>query len=234
MNNLSVTEILEFAVFGLAVAQALTILLTIRRERDIDNLRELVDQQRLRIVELTAWLAGRNSVQPRSLASKAPEPEAKLDDVPQAMQQRRAEEEAARAEKALDWQREIAARLKEGLQEGTLPIDHAKAPDGSPDQQTSTAEDALKRTSKTFNWFKKDPDEPREIAEARKIVADLKGGGPQSGPTIVPKDVLATPPSTEEELQRTTRAIDQLKQDIDKAREVTSSLGPSLEKRKAK
>ena len=35
MNNLEITVILEISIIGLAVVQALTILLTIRRERDI-------------------------------------------------------------------------------------------------------------------------------------------------------------------------------------------------------
>ena len=242
MNNLSVTDILEFAVFGLAVAQALTILLTIRRERDIDDLRELVDQQRLRLVELTAWLAGRNSVQLRqitsereSMASKVPEPEVKPNDLSEALQQRVPEDEAARAEKALSWQREIAARLQEGLKGSKPPIGEAKASEDLPDhQQASSAEHGLKRATKSFNWFRTDPDEPREIAEARKMVADLKGGASQAGPTIAPKESLAMSPSTEEELQRATRAIDRLKEDVDKAREIAGSIATSPEKRGAK
>ncbi len=242
MNNLSVTDILEFAVFGLAVAQALTILLTIRRERDIDDLRELVDQQRLRLVELTAWLAGRNSAQPRQITSerdpaakKAAEPEGKPNELPETMQQRMPEDEAARAERALNWQRDITTRLQEGLKGGTLPMGQAKAPEDLPDhQQASTAEEGLKRTTRAFNWFKKDPDEPREIAEARKMVADLKGGASQAAPTIVPKELAAMSPSTEEELQRATRAIDKLKEDVDKAREIASSIATASEKREAK
>ncbi len=241
MNNLSVTEILEFAVFGLAVAQALTILLTIRRERDIDDLRELVDQQRLRIVELTAWLAGRSSVQPRQITSerdpmarKVSDSELKPSDLPESKQQATPEDEAARAEKTLNWQREITARLQECLKGGTLPIGDAKAPEDLPDHQQTSSEDGLKRTTKTFNWFRKDPNEPREIAEARKMIADLKGGAPQAGPTIAPKDVVAMSPTTEEELQRATRAIDRLKEDVDKAREIASSIGTSPGKREAK
>ena len=41
-------------VMGIAVVQALTILLTFRRERDVKELRELVDEQRLRLAELRA------------------------------------------------------------------------------------------------------------------------------------------------------------------------------------
>ena len=48
-------------VFLIAIAQALTILLTIRQEKDIKELGRLVDGQRLQIVELKAWLARRNT-----------------------------------------------------------------------------------------------------------------------------------------------------------------------------
>jgi hypothetical protein len=50
MNNLTI------AVIAIAVAQALTILLTIGREREIKKLRELVTQQRLFISEIKGWL----------------------------------------------------------------------------------------------------------------------------------------------------------------------------------
>jgi hypothetical protein len=73
MNNQEIT----ITVIAIAVAQALTILLTIGRERDIKELRELVhelrelvDEQRVRIVELRSWLAGRNAAQPRRLRSE--------------------------------------------------------------------------------------------------------------------------------------------------------------------
>jgi hypothetical protein len=50
MNNLTI------AVIAIAVAQALTILLTIGRDREIKKLRELVTQQRLCISEIKGWL----------------------------------------------------------------------------------------------------------------------------------------------------------------------------------
>ena len=50
MNNLTI------AVIAIAVAQALTILLIIGREREIEKLRELVTQQRLFISEIKGWL----------------------------------------------------------------------------------------------------------------------------------------------------------------------------------
>ena len=241
MSNLAVTDILEFAVFGLAVVQAMMILLTMRRERDIEELRELVDQQRLRIVELTAWLAGRNSFQPRRIRSerepdaKAAEPEASPKDLPETKQPRASEDDAARAEKALNWQREITARLQASLKEGASPTGHTKAREASPDnKQPASAEDALKRTTKAFNWFRQDPDEPHEIVEARKAVAGLKGDPPQAGPATAPEDQVANPSSTvQDELERATRAIDWLKEDVGKARETAGSNGASAEKRKA-
>ena len=71
MNNLAIS------VIAIAVAQLLTIFLTIGRERDIKELRKRVDElhgllneQRLQIVELKAWLAGRNAAQLSRLKSK--------------------------------------------------------------------------------------------------------------------------------------------------------------------
>ena len=108
MNNLQITV----TVIAIAVAQALTILLTLGRERDIMELRELVnelravvDEQRLRIVELRAWLAGRNAAQPS--LSKAPEPAITPKDLPETIPPRTTEDEAAQAMKVLNWQREI-------------------------------------------------------------------------------------------------------------------------------
>jgi hypothetical protein len=119
MSSPERTSILEVAVFGLAIVQALTILLTARRERDVNELRELVDEQRLRLAELRAWLAGRNASQRRI----APERETNLEPIaglkasdtgtpPRETEQPRISGDAAApATKALGWQREVAARL---------------------------------------------------------------------------------------------------------------------------
>src|SRR5579863_431078 len=247
MSNLAVTDILEVAVFGLAVVQALMIVLTLRRERDVEELREIVDQQRIRLVELTAWLAGRNSSQPRRIRSereqlaeaKMGEPEASPKDSPETVQPRITDDEAARAAKTLSWQREITARLQAGLKEGASPTAPPKPREGLPredlPEQPAPAEDALKRTTKKFNWFRQDPDEPREIVEARKVVAGLKGDPAQAGPATAPEDSLAIPPDStvQDELERATRAIDWLKEDVDKAREIAGLSGASPEKRDA-
>lgn len=66
LNNLETQSTLEIAVFGFAIAQMLMILLTIRRERDVKELRAMVEDQRLRLVEIRAWLSGRASQSKRT------------------------------------------------------------------------------------------------------------------------------------------------------------------------
>ena len=83
---------LVIAVIAIAVVQALTILLTIGREREIKRLRELVAEQRILIVEIRAWLTGRmQSAQPRRIKPdrepiaddmRVPEPEITPKDLP--------------------------------------------------------------------------------------------------------------------------------------------------------
>jgi hypothetical protein len=50
-------DYLTIAVIAIAVAQALTILLSMGREREIRKLRELVYRQQLLVSEITGWLA---------------------------------------------------------------------------------------------------------------------------------------------------------------------------------
>jgi hypothetical protein len=191
---------LVIAVIAIAVAQALTILLSIGREREIRKLRELVNEQRLHIVKLSAWLAGRNAAQPPRIKSerepipepirepiannmKAPEPAITPKDLPETIQPRTTEADAAQAMKALNWSREIVAGLQAGLKGGAPPepattrvSEPAITPKDLPDTiRSSTTEDELKRATKAFKWFKEDADEPREIVEAREIVAGLRG-----------------------------------------------------------
>jgi len=241
MNNLELTV----TIIAIAVAQALTILLTIGRERDIRELRELVkelrehvDEQRLRIVELRAWLAGRNAVQPGRITSErepireptansiaAPELVITPKDLSESIHPRTTEDEGVQATKAHDWSREIVAGLRAGLKGGAPPVP-AITPKDSPDAvRPSTTEDELKRATKAFKWFKEDADEPREIAEAREIVAGLKED-PTPQPAIAPKDLpdAVRPSTTEDDLKRATKAINWLKEDADKAREIVASL----------
>jgi hypothetical protein len=228
-------------VFLIAVAQALTILLTLRRERDIKQLGELVDAQRLHIVELRAWLAGRNAAQPhrteREPASepksgpiagnpKAPGPATTPKDLPETLQARTTGDEAAQAMKILNWQREIIAGLRAGLKWGALPEpvktrvpEPAIRPKDLPDaKRLSTAENELKPATKAFKWFKEDANEPHEIVAAREIVA-LNGGVPPE-PAITPSDLsdAIRPSSAESELERATKAINWLKENTDKAK----------------
>ena len=68
MNNLTI------AVIAIAVAQALTILLTIGRDREIKKLRELVTQQRIFISEIKGWLLRERIelAQPRRKSDREP------------------------------------------------------------------------------------------------------------------------------------------------------------------
>ena len=69
---------LTIAVIVLAVAQVLTILLIIVRDREIKQVRELITEERIHIAELRAWISGRmQSGQPRRIkkADREPIPE---------------------------------------------------------------------------------------------------------------------------------------------------------------
>jgi hypothetical protein len=233
MNNLEIT----FTVIPIAVAQALTILLTIGRERDIKELRELVnelrehvDEQRLRIVELRAWLAGRNAAQPSRI--KAPEPAITPKDLPETIQPRTTEDEAAQAAKSLNWSREIVAGLRAGLK-GDTPPEPEIAPNDLPDAiRPSITEAEFERATKAFKLFKADANEASEIVEAREIVADLKGGAsPKLAITRVPEPEIAPndlpdairPSITEAEFERVIKAINWFKADANEASEIVEA-----------
>jgi hypothetical protein len=125
-------NIFAIAIVLLAIAQALTIVLTLRREGDIRELGKLADEQRLQIAQLAAWLAGRNAAPPRRVKSEhgpAGEPIAKTAKLSEptttpkgpaeAVQSR--EDEAAQAIEIINWQREIIASLRAGLKGAELP-----------------------------------------------------------------------------------------------------------------
>ena len=187
MNNLELTV----TIIAIAVAQVLTILLTIGRERDIKELRERVDEQRLHLVELRAWLAGRNAAQLSLMKSerepvrepiadiiKASEPAIAPKDLPEPIQPRATEDEAAQSGQA-----------------------------------------GVSRPSGQAQW---------PIEDLQRHVARLKAGAPLEvpEPAITPKELPETvrPSSTEDELERATKAINWLKEESDKAREVGASL----------
>jgi hypothetical protein len=212
MNNFELTNVLEVAVFGLAVAQALTILLTIGRERDVRELRALIEEQRLRLIELRAWIAGRDASR-KQLASE-PETSAEpitrakagmpapKDDKPRGASEQ--EDAAARLGHALEWQRDVAARLRAGIQS---PPTLQAAP--SADKTQSGLSEG------TFKWFKEDPNEPREIVEAREIVAN-SGGSPETSPQSS---------STRDQLERVTEVVNRLKEDVTRSPAVTRPNG---------
>ena len=213
MNNLEPTSVLELAVFGMAIAQVLMIILTIRRERDVNELRALVEEQRLHLAELRAWLAGRNASRIRSERKPHPEPAANLKaselgmPVEEPRQSRPSDDNVARETKALEWQREVAARLQSGIRE-LAPTEPATAP----------------ASENGFKWFRDDPDEPREIVEARGIVNGLgKTYQPRAQAEGSPESLAKRP--GHDELDRINRAVTRLKEDMDKSSELPS-LGP--------
>jgi hypothetical protein len=206
MSSPELTSVLEVAVFGLAIVQALTILLTARRERDVKELRELVDEQRLRLAELRAWLAGRNASQRRT----APESETSLERIaelkasdsgtpPRETEQPRISGDAAASPtKALGWQREVAARLQSGIKAQLPPTEQATKPASATD----------------FKWFKDDPHEPREVAEARGVVAGLEKTYQPQAHNQDSFQSKAVASNTElDEVEKTLRAIRLLKED---------------------
>jgi len=200
MNNLELTV----CVIAIAVAQILTVLLTIGRERDIKKLRELVselrevvDEQRLKIVELKAWLAGRNAAQlsririksesepiraPIANNIKAPEPTIMPKESPDTILSP-TEDEAAQFSQAnsgigspsgqVQWPIEDLRRHVAGLKAGALP-EPAITPIDLPETiQPSTTEDELERANKAINWLKEESDKSREIG------ASLHGTPPE-------------------------------------------------------
>ena len=184
MDNLIIV-----AVFLVAAAQALTILLTLRRERDIKELRGLFDEQRLHMVELKAWLAGRNAAQlgrikpdreplsePIANNIKALEPLVAPKDVPETIQVRAPGVEAAQPSQAVSvgspaagqqqWPIEELQRYVARLKEGITPdpaIARMPEPGISPETgKPVTTADELQRATKAINWLKEDADKARE------------------------------------------------------------------------
>jgi hypothetical protein len=201
MNNLEITV----TVIAIAVAQLLTILLTIGRERDIkelrkhvDELRGLLNEQRLQIVELKAWLAGRNAAQLSRLKSKR-EP------ISEPIANNIEASELAIAPKD----------LAETIQPRTTKDEAA---------QFGQADSGVSYPSGQAQW---------PIEDLQRFVARLKAGVPPEPaiprvpePAITPKDLPDTIPSTTEgeELERANKAINWLKEESDKAREIDASL----------
>jgi hypothetical protein len=122
--------------------------------------------------------------------------------------------------KALKRERELAARLRAGLKGSAPPTE--QTPEDLPDEKRPGAtEDAPKEAGKAFNWFKEDPNEPREIVEAREIVAGLGKHRVEEQS----REPAARPSTAHNELKRATRVINWLKEDVEKEHEITSLNG---------
>ena len=116
---------LTIAVMVLAVAQVLTVLLTIGRDREIKQLRELITEQRIHIAELRAWVSGRmRSAQPRRIKKpdREPIPEPTVQEPPkelpantqQPADEPETEEDASkRMTKVIRWFKEDADKARE-------------------------------------------------------------------------------------------------------------------------
>ncbi len=117
---------LTIAIIALAVAQTLTIILTLWREGEVKQLRELVGEQRILIAEIIASMrANAQRAQPRRTKrdrepmrlQKPPEPEIKPRDLPDPVPPRtlkdESEEDATRRlTNATNRAREIVAALQ--------------------------------------------------------------------------------------------------------------------------
>ena len=170
MDNLVI-----IVVFLIAIAQVLTILLTIRREEEIKELDSLVVEQRLQVSELKAWLGGRYAAQPRLTKSegeptseppannaKESEPAATPRGLAEPSSTHTAVGDAAQMMKVLNWQREIIGRLRAELK-AAAPPEPAITPKELADIPSLT-EDEFERTTNVINWLKQDVDSAREIS----------------------------------------------------------------------
>src|SRR3569832_300657 len=116
---------LTIAVIVLALAQVLTILLIIVRDREIKQVRELITEERIHIAELRAWISGRmQSGQSRRIKKpdREPVPEPRLKEPPkrppghtqQATPEAETEEEASkRMTKVIRWFKEDVDKARE-------------------------------------------------------------------------------------------------------------------------
>jgi hypothetical protein len=162
---------LTIAVVALAFAQALTILLTIGREREIKQLRELITEQRTLIAQMRAWMSGRmQSAQPRRMkADREPMRESKAPPVKPPTQVETREDTTKGLTTAKPTQEPIAEK-KAQKPEIKLKDLHDTVKPRTPEDETK--EDATKRLTKVTDWLKED------VAKAREIVAARHGKPP--------------------------------------------------------
>jgi hypothetical protein len=173
MDNLTI------AVIAIAVAQALTILLIIGREREIKRLRGLVEEQRILIVEIRAWLTGRmQSAQPRRINPdreqiadnvRVPEPAMTPKNLPDTIRPTTIEDELKRVTKAINWLNEVqSVQPRRTKPDGDQPMADVPA-------LAITPKDLPERPRHT-------EDEIKEMVgadKAREIVAFLHGKPPE-------------------------------------------------------
>jgi hypothetical protein len=177
---------LVIAFIAIAVTQALQLLLTIVREREVKRLRKLVVEQSIFI---QGWLMAErvHSGQPAIIADRepiaddtgVPEPAIAPEDLPETIQLRTTEDEAAQFGQAdaggshpsgqwpiEDLQRYVA-RLRAGAPPEPaipeVPEPAATAKDLPDTTRPSTVGDELERATKAINWLKEDADKAREI-----------------------------------------------------------------------
>ena len=168
MDNLVI-----IVVFLIAIAQVLMILLTIRREEEIKELDRLVEEQRLQVVELKAWLGRRNAAQPCLTKSereptseplgnnaKESEPATTPRGLAEPLSPHTAVADAAQMMKVLNWQREIIGQLRAELK-AAAPTEPATTPKELADTPSLTEND-FERTTNVINWLKQDVDSARD------------------------------------------------------------------------
>jgi hypothetical protein len=151
LNNLENQIVLEIAVFGFAIAQMLMILLTIRRERDVKELRAIVEDQRLRLVEMRAWLSGVRTSQARPAASENKserEPTAHvIESQSRITESAPPKDDPLLLAKTREWEQDVLARIQSGVK-----------------AQQPTMPDAA-----AFKWFKDDPNPSHSIPAQRMV-----------------------------------------------------------------
>ena len=203
MNNLT------FAVIAIAVAQSLTILLTIGRDREIKKLREIVAQQRIFISEIKGWLL-------RERIELA-QPRRKSDREPAADEIKAPEIHAAEIVPEI----KAAPKILFGINAPKIKAPEIKVPEIKVAERTitpkDTAEDRLIKPDR----------EP--IADDMRVPEPAVTRMPEPAKTL--NDSLATvqPHTAEDETKedatkRLTKATNWLKEDADKAREIVAVL----------
>jgi translation initiation factor 2B subunit (eIF-2B alpha/beta/delta family) len=192
MDHIEFVRVFEVIVFGLAIAQMLLILLTLYRERDVRDLRDQIEEQHLRLMEMRAWLAGLRASQSKQLAPEN-KPESGASAYDAASEELRPSS-TAQAAKTREWEQDVATRLQASIKT----------------QQTETS------SVNGFKWFKDDPNEPPGIAEARQIVRKTNQSQSEK-PPVDPATRRRTSAIGYSfvEVERTLTAIKSLKDDPD-------------------